>query len=405
MTQYSQSYWMQHPPLTGEIPHRLPNLSGIVIIGSGLSGVSVGYHLLKSGIQEPITLIDHQPEQSASYRNAGHILYGTVESMKAMVEIHGAEKAQELWKFSIDICEQVKRTVQELSLNVDYRQDGYLVNSISETEDTECKESVTLLNSMGFQSEYVDARTVRELGFRNCYGARFEAGSAQAHPVKFRNGVLKEFLKMGGKYYSNVQVKRIEEVSNRVEIHTQLGTIECEAAVVAANAYSPLFSDFFKDRGLIEPFRGQIIVSKPLKESFRVKYPHSFDHGYEYALVTPDDRLLIGGWRNHSKSGEIGTYSLEVNPYIEQGLKDFARDHYALNQTLEWDFSWSGIMAASRTGLPFIGSTSSPRIYACCAYTGHGFSWAHGSAQLLSDIILGNPLPKVSRYFNPKAIL
>jgi len=42
-------------------------------------------------------------------------------------------------------------------------------------------------------------------------------------------------------------------------------------------------------------FQGSDHHSAPLKHNFLVKGPHSFDHGYEYALVTPDNRLMIGG--------------------------------------------------------------------------------------------------------------
>jgi gamma-glutamylputrescine oxidase len=394
---------MEVQPITG-VTNEVPKHSSVIIIGSGLSGASVGYFLNKHGFTD-VSVVDYKVEESASFRNCGHILYGTVESMKAMSEIHGREKARELWAFSTEICDLVGRTVEELKIEAEYRQDGYLVIAVSEVEDGECRESVKLLNEMGFQSDYVDSATVRELGFKNCWGARYEKGSAQAHPVKFRNGVMKAFLESGGRYYSGVQVLSMEETSDGVELMTNRGLLKADAAVIAANAYSPLFSDFFKSRGLIDPFRGQILASKPLKHSFRVKYPHSFDHGYEYAIVSSDNRLILGGWRQHSATGEIGTYSLETNPHIEQGLKQFAKDYYDIREEIEWEYSWSGIMAASRTGLPFIGNTNSPRIYACCAYTGHGFSWAHGSARLLADIIAGAPVASVAKYFNPKAIL
>lgn len=400
---YSKPYWMEVPVTTGEASE-VPEKASIVVIGSGLSGVSAAYFLAERGFEDVI-IVDYKPEQSASYRNCGHILYGTVESMKAMVEIHGREKARELWKFSTQICDMVGRTASELGVDIDYKRDGYLVLSISEAEDFECRDSVKLLNEMGFQSEYVDADTVRGLGFKNCFGARYEKGSAQAHPVKFRNGVLDAFLRKKGKYYSDVRVLSLDETSDGVEVRTARGVIHADAAVIAANAYSPLFSDFFKDRGLIDPFRGQIIASKPLKHEFKVRYPHSFDHGYEYALVSEDNRLILGGWRQNSETREMGTYSLDTNPLIEEGLKRFALDYYDINEPIEWEYSWSGIMAASRTGLPFIGNTTSPRIYACCGYTGHGFSWAHGSAHLLADIIAGMPLPGVAKYFNPKAML
>lgn len=401
-TSASHPYWLDVPAITGS-REALPSGGSIVVIGSGLTGVSVAWWLRQHGFDD-VLLLDHEPEAAASFRNAGHILYGTVESMKALVEIHGVEKAKALWGFSIEICEQVKHTVQALGAEVDYKQDGYLVIAINEAEDRECRESVRLLNTLGYQSDYVDAETVAGLGFRECFGARYERGSAQAHPVKFRNAVLSDWLRQGGRYYSGVEVLSLEDGADGVQVQTARGVLQCDAVVVAANAYSPLFSDFFRSRRLVEPFRGQIITSKPLSYDFRVRYPHSFDHGYEYSLVTPDNRLLIGGWRNHSSTREVGTYALEVNPFIEQGLKDFARRHYACGEALEWEYSWSGIMAASQTGLPFIGATTSPRIYACCAYTGHGFSWAHGSAKLLADVMAGAPLPEVAQYFSPKAL-
>ncbi len=403
MNDATRSYWMEVPVLTGET-QTVPEAASIVVIGSGLTGSSVGYFLNRHGFQD-VLIVDHQPEQSASFRNAGHILYGTVESMKAMADIHGLEKARALWGFSIEICDLVETTLQELGADAEYGRDGYLVIAIDESEDRECRASVELLNLLGFQSEYVDAETIHQLGFRNCYGARHEKGSARAHPVKFRNAVMRGFLESGGRYCSGLQVESVEETADGVEVRTARGVIRADAVVIAANAYSPLFSDFFRSRGLIDPFRGQIVTSNPLRHRFQVTHPHSFDHGYEYALVTPDNRLLMGGWRNHSSTRELGTYSLEVNPHIEIGLQEFVRHHYEIDEPIEWEYSWSGIMAASRTGLPFIGNTSSPRIYSCCGYTGHGFSWAHGSAKLLADIIAGADVPPVAQHFNPRTLV
>ena len=403
MSSYSKSYWLDVPLIVGDASE-LPKKASVVVIGSGLAGASAGFFLQKQGFED-VLMLDYKPEEAASYRNAGHILYGTVESMKAMSEIHGAKKARDLWAFSIKICDQVETTLLELGAEAEYRRDGYLVIADSKVEDQECKDSVKLLNSMGFESEYVDEYTSRDLGFKNCFGARYEKGSAQAHPVKFRNALVDSYLKKGGKYCSNVQVLSVEEIADGVEIKTARGTLHADAAVIAGNAYSPLFSDFFKSRGLVEPFRGQIITSKPLKHDFRVKYPHSFDHGYEYALVSSDNRLIIGGWRQNSETKEWGLYSLDTNPKIEAGLKEFVSSHYDIREKIEWEYSWSGIMAASRTGLPFIGNTNSQRIYSVCGFTGHGFSWGHGSAQLLADIIAGAEVPEVAGYFNPRAVL
>lgn len=399
MNDFTKSYWMEVQPISGQ--KQKPKDGGIAVIGSGLSGASVAYWLMEQGFED-VSILDFEHEKAATYRNCGHILYGTVESMMALVALHGEETAKEIWQFSIDICHEVRDTIKKLQIDADYKQDGYLVISIDKTEDAEIKQSIQLLNAMGFESSYVPQSEVEALGFKNVFGARFEPGSAQAHPVKFRNGLISNVLKQGARYYSDIKVSAVEEEGDFVEIKHNHGKSTFDAVVIAANAYSPLLSRYFAERKLVDPFRGQIITSKPLKHEFKVKIPHSFDHGYEYSLVSPDNRLIIGGWRNNTPAGEIGTYDIIPNPMVEHGLQDFVQHHYNIKEKIEWEYSWAGIMAASKTGFPFIGPTTSPRIFACAGYTGHGFSWAHGSAKLLADIVAGKEIPHVAKYFNPK---
>ncbi len=403
MLDYTKSYWMNETLMTG---HReRPKDGGILIIGAGLSGVSSAYWLIKKGLG-PVTILDFEPEKAASLRNCGHILYGTVESMQALVAMHGKEKAKEIWEFSIRVCHDVRDTVQTLGLQCDYAQNGYLVIAIDENEDKEVQQSVSLLNELGFQSSYKSPEEVRRFGFKGCKGARFEPGSAEAHPVKFRNQLLTYVLSTGeASYYSGTKVTSTEDRGDHVEVQYGDGFKgKFDFVVIAANAYAPLLSPYFQAKRLIEPFKGQIITSSPLTHNFKVRYPHSFDHGYEYALITKDNRLMIGGWRNHTPSGEVGTYDVMPNPMVEEGLQEFVRQHYDISEPIHWEYSWAGIMAASQTAFPFIGATNAMRIFACAGYTGHGFSWAHGSARLLAEIMAGESYTPVARYFDPRRL-
>lgn len=402
MNERALTYWLESVPLLGA--REKPREGGIAVIGSGLAGASVAYWLTKAGFSD-VVIIDDQPLVAATFRNCGHILNGTVESMAALVSLHGHDVAREIWGFSVDICEDVRRTIEDLRLDCEYHRDGYLVIAIDETEEREIHDSIALLKGMGFDSSYLSATDLEKLGFRGVHGGRFEPTSAQAHPVKFRNGVLNAALANGAAYHSGVPVVEVEETADGVAVITEEhGLLRYDAAVIAANAYSPLVADFFARHKLVEPFRGQIITSAPLRAKIPVSYPHSFDHGYEYALRTQDNRLMIGGWRHNTPGGEMGTYDLDPNPQVEEGLKEFTAKHYSFKEPIQWDYSWSGIMAASKTGFPFIGPTDSPRIFTVAGFTGHGFSWAHGSAKLLTQIILGETIPPVARFFNPRLL-
>ena len=393
-------YWLEFPLMKGQ--KGSVQDGDVVIIGSGFSGLSVAYWLQRFGMRD-ITIIDKDPDEMASARNCGHIIHGTVESMPALQALHGREMARAIWRFSIDACEGIAETIHELKLNCGYRRDGYYVIAIDAVERREIQESVRLLNELGFQSDFIEAEALHARGLRHVCGARYESGSANAHPVQFRNGLLSYLLKQGVKYYSPVAVLDVSEDSEHAIVRTSQGERRFTSAVLATNAYSPLVNQYFRERKLIEPFKGQILCSQTLRHRFGIRAPHSFDHGYIYALVTEDNRLMIGGWRNRVSGREYGTYQLDRNHEIEAGLLDFVRKHYSIDEELRWEYSWTGIMAASQTGFPFIGPIGY-RLFTCSGYTGHGFSWAHGSAKLLAEILCDRPYDKkIASYFNPRA--
>src|SRR6478735_8176429 len=123
MSGYSHPYWLEIAAVHGSKAR--PKDAEIAIIGSGLSGVSAAYWLQEKGYTD-IVLVDFEPEVAASFRNCGHILYGTVESMQALAALHGEDIAKKLWGLSIDICHDVRETVKRHQIEADYRQDGYL---------------------------------------------------------------------------------------------------------------------------------------------------------------------------------------------------------------------------------------------------------------------------------------
>ena len=138
MIKKNTPYWLKKNLITGK--NADPESGGILIVGSGVTGVSTAYWLYKYGFRD-LKIVDFEPEKSASFRNCGHILNGTVESMKALKEIHGLKKAREIWQFSVDSCEDIKKTVTDLNLECQYRQDGYLVMAIDSQEAQEIKAS------------------------------------------------------------------------------------------------------------------------------------------------------------------------------------------------------------------------------------------------------------------------
>lgn len=391
MRHFPHSFWLEEPLIKGKTISSIKE-GQILIIGSGLAGSSLAYFLSLHGYQD-LVIVDDFPEKAASFRNCGHILYGGVESPFALCQIKGEQQAKEIWKFSAASCELIKKTIAEENFSVDYQQNGYLTIALDQHELDEMKQSIAILQSWGYRAQYYHDQDLHALGFLQGLGARFDPYGAHGHPVKFRNALLQKALQNGVSYYSGCCITNLQSSSGQDKVEALLPAgqkLSFDFAILATNAYTPLIYPYIKSKSLIEPFRGQMICSKPLANTLKVQIPHSFNHGYEYALRTTDNRLMLGGWRNHVSGKETGNYQQTLNAEIDSGLKNFAQSIYSDLQDIEWQYHWSGIMGASLSGLPYIGPLpDNHRIFICAGFTGHGFAWSHGSARLLVDIMNG----------------
>jgi glycine/D-amino acid oxidase-like deaminating enzyme len=378
-----------------------PKDGGILIIGSGLAGTSAAF-FLKNDFDQ-ISIVDCGTENASYFRNAGHMLHGISESYAAAIEIYGAEKAKALFEFSKDFLLETYVTIEKLGLQVDLSKGNYLYLAASKQEEELLSKSVDLQKQDGFDYvKLISAQQVEEqFNIKTQFNAKVCSLSSQANPAKFRDQLLENVLKDERCSYYSYKIKNIESDFDKVIVTYEDDSQSFhDCLVICANSYSPLFSKFFQERKLIEPFKGQIIVTSPLPQNWFPRMQWSADHGYMYGTTTASGRLLVGGWRNNVPGGEIGTYDLEINSLTENGLKKYIEDHFNMPSDYSIEYSWAGIMGANKSGLPYIGQTSDPLVYACCSCNGYGFSWSHGAAKLLSKMITGNDLPQGWQYFN-----
>lgn len=383
-----QTFWQQNITSSAG-KFETPKNTSILIVGAGLAGTSAGYFLLQQQYRD-FSIVDCGTENASYFRNAGHILHGASETYKAMCSIHGREKTKAIFNLSLQFCQQIKETISSLNTECDYFQGNYLAIASDPTEIKEITESIELMQQDGFNNCSIE-QNLHQWGFKTGIAKKCMI-SAQANPSKFRNQ-LTNFIISRQIDYFHCPIENIEESPTGVNIYYKNGDSSSHQAVIlATNAYSPLVSKFFKSKDLITPFKGQIVVSKPLKQ-YVPRMLFSMDHGYIYGTITHDNRLLIGGWRNNIPGKEIGTYDLQINQLTESGLKNFAIENL-LFENLEWDYSWAGIMGSSATGLPLIGPVNNSTIYSLAGCTGYGFGWFHGCSKLLVDIMLGNPFPQ-----------
>jgi sarcosine oxidase subunit beta len=114
----------------------------VIIIGAGISGMSIAYHLAKKGVQE-IHVIDKGYFTSGATGRCGagvRSQWATpINCLLAKKSIEFFEKANEILAYDGD---------------VEFKQEGYLILATTLEEDQQFKENVLILGYATIRNEY-----------------------------------------------------------------------------------------------------------------------------------------------------------------------------------------------------------------------------------------------------------
>lgn len=126
----------------------LPSTASIVIIGGGVMGASIAYHLAQAG-QRDVVLLERESffGQGASGRNAGGIRY------QFSTEIN-----VRLSQLSLPMLDAFE---DETGQAIDIRHCGYLFLLTNEADVATFRENVALQHRLGVQTEWLSGDEIR----------------------------------------------------------------------------------------------------------------------------------------------------------------------------------------------------------------------------------------------------
>jgi gamma-glutamylputrescine oxidase len=345
-------FWPQpNTPYAGVLPAR----ADVLVIGGGITGVSLLHHLARRGMSA-VLVERHHLAAGASGRNAGFLLAGVAENYAAAVHRFGRSKAREIWALTVENHERQIEAVGRAY--VGHRRLGSLTLAASDEEARELEESCELLRKDGFEATWDGHGLVnpRDGEVDPSQLVRALAGTAQ-------NGTILE----------GVDVSAIDGTT------VLSGDKSCQAGVVilATNGFTSQLVPSIA----IQPTRAQMLATEPW--SSRVaELPTYSHHGYRYWRQLPGGELLIGGWRDTSMETEA-TSDAEPTPAIQARLEAAVR---GLGVEAAVTHRWAGTMGFTESGLPLVGPVEGMKnVYACAGFNGHGMGFAFMSAKSLVD--------------------
>ncbi len=347
-----------------------------VIIGGGISGMSIAYHLAKKG-EKNIVVIEKD------YYTAG----ATGRCGAGIRQQWGTKMNCILAKKSIEFFEKAQEEL-EYDGNVEFKQEGYLIVGSNKEEDEMFEKNVKLQQSLGIPAKKLTKEEAKEivpyLNTDIVYSATFCPTDGHLNPFTTTDAFYKAAERLGVTFYKYTTVEDIIVENKKVKaVVTDKGTIETDHVINAAGGWAKQIGDM---AGVDIPVYSQnreILVTETV-EKMQGPMVISFSKNI-YCQQTPHGAFIMGRGDDRKPGYEM----LSTWQFVDEMAKTVTALLPPIGE-LRVLRQWGGLYNMSPDHQPIISDTPNLKgFYIACGFSGHGFMLAPMTGLLLSEIILG----------------
>ncbi len=350
----------------------------ICIIGGGIYGIVIAYHLLLSG--RDVLIVDRGPiGMEASRANAGSL---GVQNKPVKMLSHMV-KAAHRWEILSD----------KLGHDVGYERLGGFRIAHTEEDVAALQMRLPEQKAAGVPLELVTGKELRKEAPYLADSVRAAAYcflDGKADPFKTVFAYSKAVKQRGGRFLTHSPVKQVRHEGGHILVKTTQTTISAEKVVNAAGAWAAAVSVMM---GTFLPV-SWVVNSVSVTEPGPLVFPHLITHiRGNLTLKQVDGRILIGGaWRG---DGDPYGGRKQVNLENLKGNIDWACQAIPAIKKFRILRSWVGFQGQSPDRLFMLGELPpfDGRQYAMVGGSG-GFSLAPVYGELMAEWIHSGNIPR-----------
>ncbi|HWD87062.1 MAG TPA: FAD-dependent oxidoreductase [Mucilaginibacter sp.] len=348
----------------------------VIIIGSGIVGLSAALNLKKQQPQLRVTVLERGFLPSgASTKNAGFACFGSLSEQLSFLRRSSEEEVLRLVDYKWRGLQRLRENLGDANIDF-YQYGGYeLFMDDEQKQAEEALGHLTYFNNLlskaiGNADIYAvaDAK-IADFSLRGVSRMIFNPYEGQIHTGKMMRTLLNRVYDEDVLVLNNCSVDRIEIESEQIHLATSHGSFRSKKVILATNAFA---AQLYPDLDVV-PGRGQVLVTKPIP-GLKLKGTFHFNDGYYY-FRNIDDRVLFGGGRNIDLKQEE-TWDFGHTEDVKNSLIHYLDEMILPGQDYEVDYWWSGIMGFGEDISPIIKEVQ-PNIY--CAVRCNGMGVAMGS--------------------------
>jgi 4-methylaminobutanoate oxidase (formaldehyde-forming) len=207
----------------------LPNHANVVIVGGGVAGCSIAYHLTKIGITDVVLLERRQLTCGTTWHAAG--LVGQLRATRNLTE---------LAKYTADLYHSLEA---ETGQATGFKQNGSISVAKTAARFEELKRGASMGKNFGLQIDLLTPGEIRErwplLEVDDVVGGIFLLKDGQTNPIDTTQALAKGAKMRGARIFENTAVTRIRvEQGRAVGVETDTGYIAADTVVLCAGMWS-----------------------------------------------------------------------------------------------------------------------------------------------------------------------
>jgi len=347
----------------------------VVIIGGGVIGASIAYHLGKRGMGQVILLEKEALGAGSTGRCLGGIRY------QFSTEIHV--------RFSLESFSFFRDFREELGVDPEFKRIGYFFLATSARSQKVLQENYLLLQRFGILVELLSAEEIQQrwpqLQVSDVLWGSYCGEEGYAGPHEVLMGYIKGAQRAGCRIYEGIEAVGIMIEKGRVTgVDTREGKISCGWVVNAAGPYASSVGAMAGIEIPVTPIRRQVFTTSPYHR-IPGTIPLVIDLERGWYIRREGEGFLLAGPQDEKPS---------YNTALDSGLgaKSWAAENALYRipalEEMEINGGWAGLYEISPDQHAILGEAPGLKGFLCAnGFSGHGFMHSPLAGRLISELI------------------
>jgi glycine/D-amino acid oxidase-like deaminating enzyme len=351
----------------------------VVIIGSGIVGSSVAYHLAQQGCTNVLVL---EREAHQGKGSTGKSMGGVRAQFTTPVNI-------QMSKYSIDFFSQFDEVVGHPA---DYRAHGYLFCATNEKHIAYLKANMERQKQFGVTNvEWLlpgdIASIVPQLRVDDILGGTFCPTDGFVDPHSVMMGFMLNAREKGVRLWLEATVTGIEVENGRIKaVNTSRGPIATDVVVNAAGAWAAQIAEMAGAELPVEPLRRQLVPTEPF-DQLPQRFPMVIDMSTGFHFRREGKGILLA-WNDPKETPGFKTEFDET--FVEKILTHAASRVPVLAEAgVNPRRAWAGLYEMTPDHHCIIGPAPNVAgLYFVNGFSGHGVMHSPASGRIGADLVL-----------------